>query len=341
MDWFARLTGFRETGYDDTRRQLRVADQRLHSLVNGKSYAIGTLELVSLQSLRERVAAAGTPPAGQLKLSVVSGDVRAMHQLPENAGGLFQVASQFNLLEMTSNRVTPEDGVTRYAHDHTQGPACAQAAGAATIYRNYFAPVGGAIGQTRGRQLNGLADLGLALSTALELPVEALWAMENGYAMCSRSGLEAISAHLTSLDPQTWDALLGLLRIGLHSDIEVTDAPGPKLPLVSQAFCSALPISYVPSVPLAHWQAFATLILQATYEATLWAAVLNARRGGANVVLLTRVGGGVFGNHDDWIHAAMRRALRLAAGHDLDVKLVSYGPPSAAMLEMSASAADR
>jgi len=54
------------------------------------------------------------------------------------------------------------------------------------------------------------------------------------------------------------------------------------------------------------------------------------------VVLLTRVGGGVFGNHDDWIHAAMRRALDLAAGHDLHVKLVSYGTPSPAMLEMSA-----
>ena len=335
MDWFERLTGFRETGFDDTRHQLRVAERRLHSLVNGKSYAIGTLELVSLQSLRERVAAAGTP-AGQLKVSVVTGDVRAMHQLPANAGGLFQVASQFNLLEMTSNRVTPEDGVTRYTYDRTQGPACAQAAGAATIYRNYFAPVGDAIGQTRDRQLDGLADLGQTLSAALGLPVAALWSMENGYAMCSQSGLDAISAHLTSLDPQALDALRGLLRIGVHSDVEVTDAPGPERPLVSQAFCSALPISYVPSVPLAHWQAFATLILQATYEATLWAAVLNAQRGGSKVVLLTRVGGGVFGNHDDWIHAAMRRALDLAAGHDLHVKLVSYGTPSSAMLEMSA-----
>ena len=39
--------------------------------------------------------------------------------------------------------MTPEHGVTRYQHDRTQGPACAIAAGAATIYRNYFAPVGG------------------------------------------------------------------------------------------------------------------------------------------------------------------------------------------------------
>ena len=69
-----------------------------------------------------------------------------MHQDPQYAGALFQVASQFNLLEMTSPDVTPEDGVTRYAYDRTQGPACAIAAGAATLYRNYFVPNGGSEG---------------------------------------------------------------------------------------------------------------------------------------------------------------------------------------------------
>jgi hypothetical protein len=37
--------------------------------------------------------------------------------------GLFQVASQFNLLEMVSFSVTPEQGVTGYESHHTQGPA--------------------------------------------------------------------------------------------------------------------------------------------------------------------------------------------------------------------------
>ena len=142
MDWFERLTGFRETSYDDTRAKLKVDGSRLQSLINGKNYGIGELELVSLQALRERVKSAGGLP-GRLKVSVVTGDVRHMHQSPENAGALFQVASQFNLLEMTGPEVSPEDGVTRYQHDRTQGPACAIAAGAATIYRNYFAPVGG------------------------------------------------------------------------------------------------------------------------------------------------------------------------------------------------------
>ena|SRR5450759_772187 len=137
MDWFERLTGFRETDYEDTRTKLKVEGNRLRSLINGKSYGIGELELVSLKALRERGKSAGGSP-GRLKVSVVTGDVRQMHRSPGNAGAMFQVASQFNLLEMVSPTVTPEQGVTRYQYDRTQGPACAIAAGAATIYRNYL-----------------------------------------------------------------------------------------------------------------------------------------------------------------------------------------------------------
>ena len=139
MDWFERLTGFRERDYDETRARLAVDGDRLRSPVNQKSYGVGTLELVSLETLRERVHSARLN-SGKLKVSIVRGDVRAMHRSSEYAGALFQVASQFNLLEMVSPEITPEAGVTRYDLDRTQGPACAIAAGAATIYRNYFAP---------------------------------------------------------------------------------------------------------------------------------------------------------------------------------------------------------
>lgn len=191
MDWFERLTGFTEGGYDDTRSRLEVLGRELRSRINGRSYGIGELELVSLQSLRER-AASGNGLPGRLTLRNISGDVRSMHQASEYAGALFQVASQFNLLEMASPEVTPDDGVTRYRDDKTQGPACAIAAGAGTIYRNYFVPVGGECGQTRKRQLDGLAEVGVALGHALGRPVDALWTMRNGYALCSSEGLAAI-----------------------------------------------------------------------------------------------------------------------------------------------------
>jgi hypothetical protein len=50
MDWFERLTGFRETDYADTRARLADEATRLKSVVNGKSYGIGELELASLQA---------------------------------------------------------------------------------------------------------------------------------------------------------------------------------------------------------------------------------------------------------------------------------------------------
>jgi len=48
MDWFERLTGFRESSYADTRARIKVEGRELRSLVNGKSCGIGELELVSL-----------------------------------------------------------------------------------------------------------------------------------------------------------------------------------------------------------------------------------------------------------------------------------------------------
>ena len=116
--------------------------------------------------------------------------------------------------------------------------------------------------------------------------------------------------------------------------VEVTDAPGERRPLVSQAFCSALPVAYT-RVPLRQWQPFASLVLEAAYEATMWAAVLNARRGASNVVLLTFLGGGAFGNDDERILVAMRRALTTVASFDLDVRIVSYGAPSPAVLKLA------
>jgi hypothetical protein len=65
------------------------------------------------------------------------------------------------------------------------------------------------------------------------------------------------------------------------------------------------------------------------------AAALNAQRGTSNVVLLTQLGGGAFGNQSDWIHAAMRRALEMMSGFALDVKLASYGAPSQAIMQMA------
>ena len=327
MDWFERLTGFAETSYRETQARLDVEGSELVSRVSGQRHGVGELELVSLRQLRNR-ARQLPDRSGRLHVQIAQGDVRQLHRRPAYANALFQVASQFNLLEMTGPAVRPEDGVTRYAHDPTQGPACAIAAGAATVYRNYFARVGDQIGQTHDRQLDALADVGDALADATGMPRAKLWAMQNGYALCGQEGLAAIDRHLRAVGEAGRDDLRSRLRIGMHWNVEVTDAPGPDRPSVSQAFCAALPVAYT-AIPAAAWQPFAELVLEAAYEATLLAGLLHRARGGTNIVLLTRLGGGAFGNEDQWIDRAMKRALGHARNDDLDVRIVSYSEPSA------------
>jgi hypothetical protein len=322
-DWFERLTGFEERPYAETLANLEVVGKMIRSRVNNRTVAIGELEVPTLAELRQRASAHQHALARPLSVTQVVGDVAALHADPANRRSLFQVASQFNLLEMTSPAISPEAGVTRYADDHTQGPACAIAAGAATIYRNYFAPTGDGRGQTRHRQIDCLADIGVALGNESD----ALWTMRNGYALCTEDGLAEIERTLDRLGETGRDALRDRLRIGLHWDVEVT-SPEPRGLTVSQAFCSALPVAYTP-VPSDRWSSFATLILEGAYEATMWAAVLNAHKFNSRRVFLTLLGGGAFGNEPAWIHHAVRRALRLVRGVDLDVRLVSYRAPDA------------
>lgn len=333
MSWFARITGFPEGAYAETQALLRVVDGRLVPEGGGPGHAVGALELVSLNDLRTRAGGVRVP--GPLTLGIVEGDVRRMHIEPENAGAVFQVASQFNLLEMTGPTVTPEHGVTGYAHDHTQGPACAIAAGAGTIWRNYLVPVGDRIGQTADRQLDGLADLREALARDMGVAPGTLWRMRNGYALPDRGTLGRIEAHLAGLEEAGRDRLRGLLRVGLHRDVGVTEQGAAPDTRVTQVYCSALPVAYS-GIPTAEWAGFASLILEAAYEATVLSSVLNATHGGSRRLLLTRIGGGAFGNAEDWISAALLRALSIVAGQGLEVLMVSYGRPSAAIRAVEA-----
>jgi len=312
--WFETLMGFAETDRATVMRSLSVRDGLLSSRVNGRSYRFGVLGTPSLGSLRargQRVHAAGH----RSTLREQVGNVQDLHLA--RPGALFQAASQFNLLEMTSPRVTPDEGVSIYAHDRTQGPACAIACGAGTIYRNYFVDLDGQQGQTATRQIDCLADLGAALGNA----DGHIWQMQNGYAMCSAEGLRELAGLLSAASTRDRDALRQTLRIGLHRDVEVTLPGGGHT--VTQVYGSALPVAYGgPASQL--WEPLARLVLEASYEATLWAAVLQAERTGNRQVFLTLLGGGVFGNDLAWILDAIARAMKQVDAYDLDVAIVSY-----------------
>ncbi|MCF4009568.1 hypothetical protein [Rheinheimera sp. UJ63] len=327
--WFAALTGFKEQGAAQIRQLLQLEGDYLRSKVNGLSYKVGSLITPSLAELHTRAAAVlqqPQQPLSHLQLREVVADAQALHADPKNAGALFQVASQFNLLEMVSPTITPDSGITNYQFDKTQGPACAMACGAGLIYRNYFVPVQGKLGQTAERQLDMLDDFADALLSHIKTSTgrsdQPLWLMKNGYALPTQQQLLLINQALTTCSSAELAQLRGRIKIGLQLDTQVT-LKG-CFHAVSQAYCSAMPVAYSQH-STALWQPLATLVLQAAYEATLAAAVVNAAATGNKTLYLTLLGGGAFGNPTKWIIQAISAALEQYKHSGLTVNIVSYG----------------
>jgi hypothetical protein len=307
---------------------LEVEGPRLRSRRNGRSWRCGELETPTLAQLRERVRSMSGEPR-PLTVREVVGNVQHLHADERNAQAMFQVASQFNLLEMAAPEVTPDRGVGIYERDHTQGPACAVAAGAGTIFRNYFAVVNGRVGQSADNQIDCLAGVGALLGNT----DQRLWQMVNGYVMPSAVGLQEIDEKLTAMDEAGRDQLRQALQIGLQLDTQVTLDGSSHL--VSQAYCSALPVAYT-AHPSTLWARFATLVLEAAYEATICAAIINSGRTGNNTLFLTLLGGGVFGNELAWIMAAIRRSMSLYPDCGLDVAIVSNGRSKSCVQQLAA-----
>lgn len=314
--WFETLTGFREESPQQVRKNISIDGQILKSHVNGKEFTYGVLETPNLGDLRNSLS--NKIPQGKLSVREVIADAQHLHKNELNAGAVFQVASQFNLLEMISPNVTPEEGIGGYERDPTQGPACAVAAGAGTIYRNYFANVNGQIGQSTENQIDCLVDIGTAIGNSNN----NLWEMKNGYVLASSKGLREISQTLKAANESEIDELRKLLRIGIQWNTEVTIAnSGHK---VSQAYCSALPVAYSPHSSQL-WMEFAKLVLEASYEATICVGIMNYISTTNKTLYLTLLGGGAFGNKIEWIINAIHRSLNLYKNVDLDVVIVSYG----------------
>eukprot|EP00927_Polykrikos_kofoidii_P047032 TRINITY_DN41121_c0_g1_i1.p1 TRINITY_DN41121_c0_g1~~TRINITY_DN41121_c0_g1_i1.p1 ORF type:complete len:495 (+),score=102.75 TRINITY_DN41121_c0_g1_i1:91-1575(+) len=315
--WFADHFGFSECSFRETQSRFEFADGVLKSTVNKREFHVGPFETPSVAELRTRVHNGGGGEAGGITFENIVGQAKTLHLDPRNAGAVFQVASQFNCLEMVGPGSRPEDGVTRYYCDATQGPACALACPAATVFRNYFA---GGHGQAGGRQIDCLADVGDLVGNAKN----SYWEMKNGYAMpnTQKGGGIGVVSKLLANDEALAEAARSRLRIGVHWDTEVKSGSHR----VCQVFSSALPVSYAKGTRSSEWAPLACAVLDGTFEAALAVgAVLASERGARVPVYLTAVGGGAFGNRSQWIVGAMQRALLTFADAPLDVRLVHFG----------------
>lgn len=322
--WFEKLTGFKEESPENVRDKLRIEGDAFVSTANNRRFTFGKLEIVTLENLRRNSSLINVYK-DKIQLCEVVDNVQKLHTLPSNAKALFQAASQFNLLEMVGPNVTPEQGVDRYERDYTQGPACAIACGAGTIYRNYFVKIGNQIGQTTNKQVDCLELIG----NELHKDELNLWSMKNGYALVNQAGLLTINKKLVLLTNEQRENLKGRLKVGVQWNTEVTINDDKQK--VSQIYCSALPVAYCHTESF-YWESFAKVILEATYEATFYTALINMNNNNSNIVYLTLVGGGAFGNEEYWIFESLKKAIDKFKNVPLDVRIVSYGQSNSRLL---------
>jgi len=317
MTWFENLLGFTETSGDNVRSKIRVDGNQLTSLENNRSVDAGEFTTPVLQHLRDKIKISENG-SRNIRVRERVADVRALHQEPENESAVFQVASQFNCLEMAAPHLTPEDGVGIYQNDLTQGPACCICAGGGTIYRNYFVNHNGKVGQSTDNQIDCLASI----ARHFDNDVNQYWRMQNGYCFPNAEGLAEVERQLSEASESELNEIRGKLMVGVQSKTEVT--LGVSNHCVTQVFCSALPITYS-DISSQHWNHFPRLILDATYELTFFVALQNLEETGCGKLYLTLVGGGVFGNRIEWILSSIFRSLKIFANSELDVKIISYG----------------
>jgi O-acetyl-ADP-ribose deacetylase (regulator of RNase III) len=262
---------------------------------------------------------------------IVTQDVALLHCDPKNEGAIFQVASQFNCLEMKSADARPNQGVTIYSGDHTQGPACAMACPAALVYRNYFVEHTKNDKIYKGQcahQIDNLEDINEMLGNMNE----TYWTMRNGYVIVNDDKkLQEVSNKIVEVEREN---IIQALRVGVHWSTSVVDnqkIATKKEPLkhrVCQVYASALPVSPTYNRSITNidlWEPFATCILDGSYMATLCIAALIAIKSQTRIkCYLTFIGGNAFGNNPDWIIKAIKKALNKYKAYPIDVMLVHH-----------------
>lgn len=207
----------------------------------------------------------------------------------------------------------PEDGITEYESDGTQGPKCAMCCPAALFWRNYIFNGG----QTAKNQLNLFDDI----EQYLENDKNNYWQVKNGYCLIKEeTALKQLNRKLDAkLDVEE---IRSRFKVGVQYDIGVLDREDHT---ITQIFCSALPISYSQIRKEILFEKFASYILDWSYDATFTIASNLAKERKKRVKLfLTALGGGVFGNQLEWIEKAIKNNIKKHKNDPIDVYMVHY-----------------
>ncbi|MCY3003923.1 MAG: hypothetical protein NTV21_19175 [Planctomycetota bacterium] len=291
--------------------------------VGAQPRAAGRFSVPTLAELRARLprGSGGRVRVHALEKTAAATDIGALQAFAP-PGTVFQVASQFNCLEAPGPRVV---AVQQYISDPTQGPRASVSAWPGTLLRHYHAPAddGSRFAQTDER---GIELLGLAIDAKLGRARSGYLRMQD---------IPDLARFVATLEER-----FEQVRVGLHEDVEVCaghdwTGPVPTAPAqrVSQVFTSTLALGGYSSGDSHKALEACRLLLRASYTGTLFAAAAS----GAKRVVLTFIGGGVFGNPTEEIEGAIVAAvedLSRASSAELEVLVNTRSEASLALARL-------
>lgn len=290
----------------------------IENLKTGQRYKSGVLSTPSVGQLQEVKPIRGGEPSGKLQVlrgvhDLTKVDVGRLQAQPENKNAVFQVASNFNALElmnMYDERAMTEVGF--YINDYTQGPFASISAAPGLLMRHYYPfchpdrPVGEWRQIFQGKQIELLGDTPFQVvngylnlkeeDLSLELPKADVKVCSHREVQVTFGGVEG-SEHAVVTDPsQTVDQvftatgdLMGTNRMLFREN------PDKVSGIIRN-------------------------ILMAAYEGTIRCAIQGRRKR----VYLTLIGGGVFANPAEWIVEAILAQIPLIVESGLDVMVNTY-----------------
>lgn len=286
----------------------------------GQRYAAGRFEVLSLRELQARAQLAQARSgqrSARLRVCICDGagpatDIGALQAFAPPRT-LFQVASQFNCLEAPGAFITE---VADYLHDPTQGPRASVSAFPGTLLRHYAAP------DATPNQAAAAGDSPTGAALARRLTQTTDGPQINLLAAACRPGIAAVrSGYLRPddiRDPAAFASLLedrfDQLCVGAHDGVQVVlgaewdgAVSGSAHRRIAQVFTSTMAAGMYgdirggdPNLPR---------ILQALQRLAYLGTLLTAAAHGKDFVVLTLIGGGVFGNPVPVIWGAITWAL--------------------------------
>lgn len=334
---------------------------------------VGVFRYMSVKQLLDAASANtnamsvfGFDQTKNLKCYTVESTARAIHTNPTYHSSIFQVASQFNALEMENPARTPQDGITIYHTDRTQGPACAMVCPFGTLYRNYFCmPSASTNDQPADKSVHDNPQIGpksggptnnIQINTLTKLrDVDGCFKdliFQNGYIFVNdKAQLTAINTYLSTPE-NFWNAVMAINYV-IQEDTPVVDLDDGTIlsQIVSQIYCSAYPVAYSTKPPTMSstfggvsdtkkqdYELLSCMILHAVYYSTLAYAVSRITPDETRKkVFLTRVGGGAFENDNYLIDTAIHNAVLHFIAYPIDVYIVTYDKSGTAPKEVDNS----